>query len=171
MGSQRIKCDWATEQKCPFNNLNSIVSLSVFHFLFYLSRLLVLAGYISCLVSKSTLVFASLLFPSISLLCSLRKNFFISSCYSLELCIQMGIFSLFSIAFWFSSQLKDLLRQPFCLCVCVCVWMVLITASCTMLQTSIHSSSDTLSDLIPWIHLSPPLYNHKGFDLYHTWTV
>ena len=29
--------------------------------------------------------------------------------------------------------------------------MVLITATCTMLQTSVHSSSGTLSDLIPWI--------------------
>ena len=25
-----------------------------------------------------------------------------------------------------------------------------------------------LSDLIPWIYLSLPLYNHKGFDLGHT---
>ena len=24
-------------------------------------------------------------------------------------------------------------------------------------------------DLIPWIYLSPPLYNHKGFDLGHIW--
>ena len=31
------------------------------------------------------------------------------------------------------------------------LWMVLITASCTMSQTSIHSSSGTLSYLIPWI--------------------
>ena len=31
--------------------------------------------------------------------------------------------------------------------------MVLITASCTMSWTSIHSSSGTLSDLIPWIYL------------------
>ena len=28
-----------------------------------------------------------------------------------------------------------------------------------------------LSDLIPWINLSLPLYNHKGFDLGHTWMV
>ena len=41
--------------------------------------------------------------------------------------------------------------------------MVLIT--CTMSQTSVHSSSGTLSDLIPWIYLSLPLYNRKGFDL------
>ena len=25
------------------------------------------------------------------------------------------------------------------------------------------------SDLIPWIYFSLPLYNHKGFDLGHTW--
>ena len=43
--------------------------------------------------------------------------------------------------------------------------MVLVIASCTMSQTSIHSSSGTLSYLIPWIYLSLPLYNHKGFDL------
>ena len=28
-----------------------------------------------------------------------------------------------------------------------------------------------LSDLIPWIYLSFPLYNSKGFDLGHTWMV
>ena len=28
-----------------------------------------------------------------------------------------------------------------------------------------------LSDLIPWIYLSLPLYNLKGFDLGHTWMV
>ena len=38
--------------------------------------------------------------------------------------------------------------------------MVLITASCTMSWTSIYSSSGTLSDLIPWIYSSLPLYNH-----------
>ena len=47
--------------------------------------------------------------------------------------------------------------------------LVLITTTCTMLQTSIHSSSGTLSDLIPWIYLSFPLYICKGFDLGHNW--
>ena len=41
--------------------------------------------------------------------------------------------------------------------------MVLIKASCTMLRTSIHRSSDPLSDLISRIYLSLPLYNWKGF--------
>ena len=49
--------------------------------------------------------------------------------------------------------------------------MVLITAYCITLWTSIHSSSGTLSDLIPWIYLSLPLYNSKGFDLGHSWMV
>ena len=44
----------------------------------------------------------------------------------------------------------------------------LIRYNVTMLQTSIHSTSGTLSDLIPWTYLSLPLYNHKGFDLGHT---
>ena len=37
-----------------------------------------------------------------------------------------------------------------------------------MLLTSGHSSSGTLLDLISWIYLSLPLYNHKGFDLGHS---
>ena len=49
--------------------------------------------------------------------------------------------------------------------------MVFSTASCTMSQTSVHSSSGTLSDLNPWIYLSLPLYNPKRFDLGHTWMV
>ena len=38
----------------------------------------------------------------------------------------------------------------------------------TTLQTSIHSSSGTLSDLIPWIYLSLPLDNCKEFHLSDT---
>ena len=49
--------------------------------------------------------------------------------------------------------------------------MVLITASCIMSGTSVHSSSGTLSGHIPWMYLSLPLYNWKGFDLGHTWMV
>ena len=60
--------------------------------------------------------------------------------------------------------------QPFSLLHFFFWGMVLVTASFTMLQTSVHSSSDTLSTrLIPWIYLSPPPYNHKGFELGHTW--
>ena len=54
--------------------------------------------------------------------------------------------------------------------------MVLIPASCIMSRTSVHSSSGYvyqifISDLIPWIYLSFPLYNCKVFDVCHTWMV
>ena len=49
--------------------------------------------------------------------------------------------------------------------------MVLIPSSCKMSQTSIHSSSGTLSYVIPWICLLLPLYNFKGFVLYHIWMI
>ena len=34
-----------------------------------------------------------------------------------------------------------------------------------IMQTTIHSSSGTLADLITWIYSSSPLHNHNGFDL------
>ena len=49
--------------------------------------------------------------------------------------------------------------------------MVLITASCTMSWTSIHSSSGTLSTRSNPLSLLLTWYNHKGFDLGHTWMV
>ena len=49
--------------------------------------------------------------------------------------------------------------------------MVLITASCTCHELpTIVLQALCLSDLIPWIYLSLPLYNRKGFDLGHEWS-
>ena len=46
--------------------------------------------------------------------------------------------------------------------------MVLVTASCTVLQTSFIVLQELyLPDLIPWIYSPPPL--NKGFYLGHTW--
>ena len=50
--------------------------------------------------------------------------------------------------------------------------MVLIPASCTVSRTSVHSSSGTLSIRSNPLNLFvTSLYNHKGFDLGHTWMV
>ena len=97
-----------------------------------------------------------------------KKGFLISPCYSLELCIQMGISFLFSFAFHFSSFSAICMSSSdnyFAFLHFFFLGMVLINASCTMSQTSIHSSSGTLSGLIPWIYFSLPLYNCKGFVL------
>ena len=88
-----------------------------------------------------------------------EEGFLISPCYSLELCIQMLISLelciqmlvsfLFSFAFRFSSFHSCLLRQPFAFLHFFFLGMVLIPVSCTTSGTSIHSSSGTLSDLVP----------------------
>ena len=49
--------------------------------------------------------------------------------------------------------------------------MALIHVPYTVSQTSVHSPSGTLSDLVPYIYFSLSLYNHKGFDLGYTWMV
>ena len=78
-----------------------------------------------------------------------EEGFLISSCYSLELCIQMLISFLCSFAFRFSfSQLfVRPPRQPFCFFAFLFHGGggVLIPVSCTTSRTSFHSSSGTLS--------------------------
>ena len=99
---------------------------------------------------------------------------FIIPCCSLELCIQMGYLSFSPLPFsslLFSAICKVSSDNHFALLHFFFLGMILITASCIMSQTSVHSSSGTLSDLIPWIYFSLPLYNCKGFDLGHTWMV
>ena len=78
----------------------------------------------------------------------------------------MGTSFSFSFVFPFSSFLtKSSLDNHFAFVHFFFLGMILITASCTMLWTSVHSSSGILSDLIPWINFSLLLYNCKGFDL------
>ena len=94
--------------------------------------------------------------------------FLISHCYSSELCFQIRISFLLSFAFSFFPQVFVRPLQttilPFFF-----LGMVLITTSCTMMQTSIHSSSCSLSVRSNPLNLtSVPLYNHKRFDIGHT---
>jgi len=97
-----------------------------------------------------------LVFPILFALIT-EEGFLISLCYSLQLCIQMGISFLFFFAFHFSSY-TDICKASsdnhFAFLHSFFLGMVLITASCTMSQTSVHSSSGTLSNLTPWIYFS-----------------
>ena len=77
-----------------------------------------------------------------------KEGFVISPCYSLEFCIQMGISFLFSFAFHFSSfysYFKASSDNHFAFLHLFFLGMVLIPVSCTISQTSIHSSWGTLS--------------------------
>ena len=98
---------------------------------------------------KRSLVFPILLFSSVSLHWSLRKeSFLFFPCYSLEFSIQLDIFFLFSFAFYFSffsAVCKTSSDNHFAFLHFFFLGMVLITASCTVSWTSVHSSSGTLS--------------------------
>jgi len=118
-----------------------------------------------------SLVFPILFFPSISLHWSLRKAFL-----SLPAIFWNSAFKLFYLSFsplpfaslLFTAICKASPENHFALMHFFFLGMVMIPASCTMSQTSGHSSSGTVSIRYnPWICLSFPLYNHKKFDLGH----
>ena len=101
-----------------------------------------------------------------------QEGFLISSFYSLELCIQIGMSFLSPLplaALLFSAICKASSDNHFAFLHFFFLGIVLITASCTVSQISIHSSSDTLSIRSnPFVYFSLPLYIRKGFDLGHT---
>ena len=113
------------------------------------------------------------IFSSISFLCSLKKAFLPLLAILWNSAFRWIYLSFSPLPFTyllFSAICKASSDNHFAFLHLFSLWMVLVIISCTMLQTSIHSSSDTRqSDLIPWIYLLLPLYNHKGFDLGHTW--
>ena len=77
-----------------------------------------------------------------------EEGFLISPCYSLKLCIQIGISFLFSFAFHFSSYTaicKASSDSHFAFLHFFFLSMALIPVSYTMSRTSDHSSSGTLS--------------------------
>ena len=126
---------------------------------------------VSLIFLKRSLVFPILLFSSISLHWSLRKAF-LSFCASLWNSafrwVYPSFFPLPFISFLFSAICKTSADNHFAFLYLFFLGMVLITASCILPQTSVHSSSGTLSIRSnPW-KLSLPLYNCKGLDLGHT---
>ena len=100
-----------------------------------------------------------------------EEGFLISPCYSLELCIRMGIYFPFFFALaslLFTAICKVSSDNHFVFLHFFFLGMVLIPVSCTVSETSLHSCSDNLSVRSNPLNLSLPLYNHKGFDLNHT---
>ena len=97
-----------------------------------------------------------------------EEGFLISPCISLVLCTSLVYLpfsplpfpSLLFIAVCKASSYNHVAFLHFSF-----LGIVLIPASCTMSGTSVYSSLGTLSDLIPWIYSSVPLYNHNGFYL------
>ena len=122
---------------------------------------------------KRSLIFPILLFPSNSLHWSLRKAF-LSLLAILWNSAFKWVYLSFSPLFFSSLHVSAICKASsdnhFAFLHFFFLGMVLITA-CIISRTSVHSSSGTLSDLIPSMYLSLPLYNCTGFDVGHTWMV
>ena len=123
---------------------------------------------------KRSLVFPILLFSSVCMHWSLRKDVL-----SLLAVLWNSAFKWIYLSFsplpftslLFSAICKASSDSHFAFLHLFFLGLVLITAFSTMSWTSVHSFSGTLSDLIPWIFMSLPMYNHNEFDLFHTLTV
>ena len=129
---------------------------------------------VSLIFLKRSLVFSILLFSSISLHWSLKKALFSPLALLWNSAFNWEYLSFSPLPFascLFSAICKAYSDNHFAILHFFFWGMVLITAFYTMSQTSVHSSSGTLLDLIPWIYLSLLLYNCKGFDLGHTWMI
>ena len=101
-----------------------------------------------------------------------EEGFLISPCYSLELYVQIGIPFLFSFAFHFSSLVRPPQTAIFLSCISFpWGWSWSLSPIQCHEPLSIVFQVLCLSDLIPWIYFSLSLYNHKWFDLGHSWMV
>ena len=102
-----------------------------------------------------------------------EEGFLISPCCSLELCIEWGLPFLFSLPFTclLSSAICKASSDNFPFLHFFFFGMVLVTASCTMLQASVHSYSGTLSiRSIPLnLFVTSIVWSYKACDLGHTW--
>ena len=126
---------------------------------------------VSFIFLKRSLVFPILLFSSISLHWSLRKAYLSLLAILWNSAFKWVYFSFSPLLFaslLFSAISKAFSDNHFAFLHLFFLGMVLIPAYRVMSRTSIRNSSGTLSDLIPWIYFSFPLYNHKWFDLGHS---
>ena len=128
---------------------------------------------VSLIFLKRSLVFLILLFSSIYLHWLLRKAFLSPFAIFWNSAFKWVYLSFSPLPFTsllFTAICKSSSDNHFAFLHFFFLGMVLIPASCTMLWTSVHISSGTLSDLNPWIYFSFTLYSHKGSDLV-TWMV
>ena len=118
-------------------------------------------------------VFPILLFSSISLHWSLRKAFLSPLAIlwnSAFRCLYLSFSPLLFTFLLFTAICKAALDSYFAfLHFFSCWWSWSLSPVQCHKPPSIVLQGLCLPDLICWIYSSPPLYNHKGFDLSHDW--
>ena len=132
-----------------YSSVRSILFLSFIEPIFAWNVLLV-----SLIFLKRSLVFPILLFSSVSLHWSLRKAFL-----SLLAILWNATFRWIYLSFYplplaslFIAVCEASSESHFAFLHFFFLGMILIPVSCTMSWTSVHSSSGTLSDLVPFCH-------------------
>jgi len=131
---------------------------------------------VSLIFLKRSLVFLTLLFSSISLHWWLREaslSLLAILWNSAFRCFYPSSLSLPLASLLFSAICNASSDSHFAFLYFFFWGMVLITASwqCQELPSIGVLQALCPSDAIPWIYFSLSLYNHKGFDLGHTWMV
>ena len=128
---------------------------------------------VSLIFLKRSLVVPILLFSSVSLHWSLRKAFL-----SLLAILWNSAFKWVYLSFspLLFSSFHSYVRPPqtaiwpFCISFSWRWSWSLSPVQCHEPLSIVHQALCRL-DLLPWIYFSLPLYNHKGFNLGHTWMV
>ena len=128
---------------------------------------------VSLIFLKWSLVFPILFFPLFLFFVHSKRFSYLSLLFSGTLHSDGYIFPFLPcLSLIFFSQLFVRPPQttilPFCICF-PCGWFWSSSPIRCCKPPSIVLQTLCLSDLIPWIYLLLPLYNHKGFDLGHTW--
>ena len=120
--------------------------------------------FVSLIFLKRSLVFNILLFLLFLCIVHLRSISYLSLLFSGTLHLIGYIFPFrLCLSLLFSAICKAPSDNHFAFLHFLSLWMVLVTASCICYQPpSIVLQVLCQSDLIPWIYLLPPLYNHQG---------
>ena len=123
---------------------------------------------VSLIFLMRSLVFPILLFPPISLPCSLRKAVLsiVTIWNSAFRWVYLSFSPLPFTSLLFSAICKA--SSDLCLFAFLCLRDSFDHHLLYNVMNFIHSSSGNLSDVIPCIYLSIPLHNHSRFDLGHT---
>ena len=128
---------------------------------------------ISNFLEEISVVFPILLFSSISLHCSFKKAFLSLLAIlrnSAFIWVYLSPSLLPSASFLSSAIVKPPQTTSLRSCISFSLgWFWSLPPVQCYEPPSIVLQALCLQDLIPWICSSPPLYNHKWFDLGHTW--
>ena len=152
-----------------------LLLLGPYHFFIYCAHLFMSFPFgISSFLEEIYSLFQSIVFLYFFALIA-EEGFLISPCYSLTLNSNGYNFPfLLCFSLLFFSQLFVRLPQitilPFCISFSWGWSWSLPPVPCHE-PPSIVFQALCLSEIIPWIYFSLPLFNCKGFDLGHTWMV